>query len=97
MKKLIFTSLLGLGLLLPANLSASTSSTTSVTEFSSKKPKKSKNKQNRKSKRSSRTYAKSKGCTYNGYPLNVGPRGGCYYYSGNSKEYVDRSYCSGCN
>ncbi|ASK31140.1 hypothetical protein CEY12_13940 [Chryseobacterium sp. T16E-39] len=100
MKKLIFTSLLGLGLLLPANFSASTNSTTSKTEFSSKKPKKSKTRKSRKSrsgKTSSKIYSKSRGCTYNGYPLNVGPRGGCYYYSGSSKEYVDRSYCSGCN
>ncbi|MBK1894866.1 hypothetical protein [Chryseobacterium paridis] len=98
MKKLIFTSLLGLGLLLPANFSASENSTASKTELSSKKPRKSKIKKNRKSnKRSSRSYTKSKGCTYNGSPLNVGPRGGCYYYSGSSKVYVDRAYCSGCN
>ena len=98
MKKLIFTSLLGLALLLPANVSATTNSTISKTEFSSKKPKK-KYKKNRsaKSRKNSRTYSKSKGCTYNGNSLNVGSRGGCYYYSGSSKVYVDRSYCSGCN
>jgi hypothetical protein len=103
MKKLLLASLLSLGLLLPASISASTNNTTSTTEFSAKKPKKSKGKgkKSRKSKarnsRSSRSYSKSKGCTYNGHPLNVGSRGGCYYYSGNSKKYVDRSYCSGCN
>lgn len=105
MKKLLFTSLLGLGLLLPASFSASTNGTT--TEFSSKKPKKSKSSKVRKSRsKSSRSsysnssrssYSQSKGCTYNGNSLNVGSRGGCYYYSGSSKVYVDRSYCSGCN
>lgn len=35
-------------------------------------------------------------CTYNGHTLYKGSQGGCYYYSGNSKEYVDRSYCN-CN
>lgn len=103
MKKLLFTSLLGLGLLLPTSVSASADNTNSnaATEFLAKKTKKSKAKKSRKSKRSktrsSRSYSQSKGCTYNGHPLTLGPRGGCYYYSGNSKEYVDRSYCSGCN
>lgn len=36
------------------------------------------------------------GCYFNGHELSVGPRGGCYYWSGSSKRYVDRSYCSGC-
>lgn len=40
---------------------------------------------------------KKSGCYYNNHKLYVGPRGGCYYYSGNSKQYVDRGYCSGCN
>lgn len=100
MKKLLFTSLLSLGLLLPASFSASANTTTSATELTAKKPKKNKSKKKRKSKRSkrsSRSYSQSKGCTYNGHQLIVGPRGGCYYYSGNSKKYVDRSYCSGCN
>lgn len=107
MKKFLFTSLLGFGLLLPASFSASTSGTTSTTEFSSKKPKKIKSSKVRKSRskssrssysRSSRSsYSQSKGCTYNGHSLYVGERGGCYYMAGNSKEYVDRSYCSGCN
>ncbi|MCJ8152940.1 hypothetical protein MKJ01_04075 [Chryseobacterium sp. SSA4.19] len=103
MKKLLFTSLLSLGLLLPANISASTDNASSTTEFFAKKGKKKRAsvKKSRKSKRSkarkSRSYSQNKGCTYNGYPLNVGPRGGCYYYSGSSKKYVDRSYCSGCN
>ena len=37
-------------------------------------------------------------CTYNGHTLYTGEKGGCYYlsYSGN-KEYVDKSYCRGCN
>ncbi|WP_144281336.1 hypothetical protein [Chryseobacterium echinoideorum] len=94
MKKLLLTSLLGIGLLLPANIFASTDNTTSTTEssfFSKRKKKKSK-----KSRKKRSSTARAKGCTYNGHPLNVGPRGGCYYYSGNSKEYVDRSYCSGC-
>lgn len=103
MKKLLFTSLLGLGLLLPTTYSASANNTTSTTEFFAKKTKKKKSgaKKSRRSKRSkaksSRSYSQSKGCTYNGHPLTLGPRGGCYYYSGSSKEYVDRSYCSGCN
>ncbi|ATN07096.1 hypothetical protein CRN76_17600 [Chryseobacterium indologenes] len=100
MKKLLFTSLLGLGLLLPANFSATTNTVTFAKELTAKKPKKSKS--NKKSKyttsRSSRSYSKnSGGCTYNGNQLYVGSRGGCYYYSGSSKQYVDRSYCSGCN
>ena len=38
-----------------------------------------------------------RGCSYNGNPLYVGPRGGCYYYTGSGrKQYVDRGYCSGC-
>jgi hypothetical protein len=37
-------------------------------------------------------------CTYNGHTLHVGEKGGCYYVSsGGNKEYVDKSYCSGCN
>lgn len=33
--------------------------------------------------------------TYNGKPLLVGPRGGCYYINSNgNKTYVDRSFCS---
>ncbi|KAB1228800.1 hypothetical protein [Chryseobacterium viscerum] len=104
MKKLLFTSLLGLGLLLPANFSASTSTTVFAKELSGKKPRKSKSKSSRKSRTTgsassgySRAYSSSKGCTYNGQQLYVGSRGGCYYYSGSSKKYVDRSYCSGCN
>ena len=38
------------------------------------------------------------GCSYNGHTLHTGPKGGCYYLSsGGNKEYVDKSYCSGCN
>lgn len=102
MKKLLFTSLLSLGVLLPAAISASPNNSSSATEFSTKKPQKSKKgKKNRKGKRSKARksksyYSNSGGCTYNGHQLYVGSRGGCYYYSGNSKEYVDRSYCSGC-
>lgn len=94
MKKLLFTSLLGLGLLLPANIFASTNNTTSTTEMSFSKGKKKKSKKSRTRKS---TASRSRGCTFNGHELIVGPRGGCYYYSGNSKEYVDRSKCSGCN
>lgn len=83
MKKLFFI-LLTLGLLIPTTYEASTNNSLSKTEFSVKKQKKKK-------------YSKSNGCTYNGYPLEVGSRGGCYYWAGNSKEYIDRSYCSGCN
>lgn len=104
MKKLLLTSLLGFGLLLPANFSASTTNTSSAKEFSTKKPRKSKSRTSRKSKYgkssrsyNSRSYSQSRGCTYNGQELFVGPRGGCYYYAGSSKQYVDRSYCSGCN
>lgn len=107
MKKLIFTGLLGLGLLFPASISASTLSTHSAKEFS-KKPGRGKTTSSRKSKstrsRSTsysppRSYvsSSSRGCTYNGYQLYVGKKGGCYYYSGNSKKYVDRSYCASCN
>ncbi len=105
MKKLLLTGLLGLGLLLPANFSASTTDTSSAKEFSTKKPRKSKSRTSRKSRysksnrsySSSKSYSQSRGCTYNGQELFVGPRGGCYYYAGSSKQYVDRSYCSGCN
>ncbi|UCA58327.1 hypothetical protein KB553_14875 [Chryseobacterium rhizoplanae] len=104
MKKLLFTGLLGLGLLLPANISASANSTVSAKELF-KKPGKRKTKTSRKSKSKRSSYSSpsyysssgSKGCTYNGNQLYVGSRGGCYYYSGNSKQYVDRSYCAGCN
>lgn len=113
MKKLLFTSLLGLGLLLPTNISATTNSTTSAVKLI-KGPGKGKSKsRTSRSKRSSytpsrsyssnsspRSYSsssRSKGCTYNGNQLYVGSRGGCYYYSGSSKQYVDRSYCAGCN
>mgnify|MGYP006869198230 CR=1 FL=1 len=47
---------------------------------------------------SRRSYSKStNSCSYNGNSLNVGPRGGCYYYarSGN-KVYIDRGYCGNC-
>ncbi len=38
------------------------------------------------------------GCYYHGRPLQVGRRGGCYYLTENGrKEYVDRSFCSGCD
>lgn len=99
MKTLIFTSLLGLSLLWPASFSAATNGAVSTTEFSSRKTKKSKSNKVRKSRsKSSRSsYSQSKGCTYNGHLLYVGERGGCYYMAGSSKEYVDRSYCSGCN
>ncbi|MFN8304037.1 MAG: hypothetical protein U0U46_16235 [Saprospiraceae bacterium] len=41
--------------------------------------------------------SRPRGCTYNGHPLYVGSRGGCYYYTASGrKEYVDRSLCSGC-
>ncbi|WP_144428844.1 hypothetical protein [Chryseobacterium sp. StRB126] len=105
MKKLLFTGLLGLGLLLPANISASPVSTASAKELF-KKPRKGKTKTNRKSKSTRSSYSsprsysstsRSQGCSYNGNQLYVGSRGGCYYYSGNSKQYVDRSYCSSCN
>ncbi|WP_175621372.1 hypothetical protein [Chryseobacterium schmidteae] len=93
MKKLLFTSLLGLGLLLPANFLAK-ENPTAKTEFSNTKPKKKSKKSNQKR---TTTASKSQDCTYNGRTLYVGERGGCYYYTGNSKKYVDRSYCSGCN
>lgn len=100
MKKLIITSLLGLTLLLPANIFASTNNISSTTEASFAKGKKKKSRKSAKSKRSkskrSRSSA-SRGCTYNGHELYVGKRGGCYYMAGSSKEYVDRSYCSSCN
>lgn len=103
MKKLLFASLLGLGLLLPTTISAADSAISSHVEtgFSAKKIKKSNSKKKRKNKRNkakrSGSYAQEKGCTYNGNQLFVGKRGGCYYYSGSSKRYVDRAYCSGCN
>lgn len=100
MKKLLLTSLLGLALLLPTSISASDNSTASAKEVSFSKGKKKKSRKSAKSKRSKAKRSRStanRGCTYNGHELIVGERGGCYYYSGNSKEYVDRSYCSGCN
>lgn len=40
----------------------------------------------------------SESCSYNGHTLYTGEKGGCYYLSsGGNKEYVDKSYCSGCN
>lgn len=93
MKKLLFTSLLGLGLLLPANFLTKENST-AKTEFSNTKP----TKKSKKTKKKRTTTASTRqDCTYNGRTLYVGERGGCYYYTGNSKKYVDRSYCSGCN
>ncbi|MFZ4931594.1 hypothetical protein [Chryseobacterium sp. Mn2064] len=97
MKKLLFTGLLGMGLLLPAHLSAATTSV-STKELSAKKPKKSKSRKSKsRSSSYSNVYSSSRGCTYNGHTLYVGERGGCYYYTGSSKKYVDRSYCSTCN
>lgn len=93
MKQLIFTSLLGLGILLPANFSAKEKST-AKTEFSTVKPTK---KSKKSKKKRNATVSASQDCTYNGRTLYVGERGGCYYYTGKSKKYVDRSYCSGCN
>lgn len=93
MKKLFFT-LLTLVLLIPTTYEAATSHSFSTTEFATKKQKK---KKSSKKGKSAKTYSKNKGCNYNGHELYVGKRGGCYYYAGNSKEYVDRSYCSGCN
>ena len=47
--------------------------------------------------KSKTTSQKTKSCSYNGNDLNVGKRGGCYYYSGSgNKVYVDRSYCKNC-
>jgi hypothetical protein len=104
MKKTLFTTLLAAGLMLPASFTATTSGAASKTELSSKKQKKKTKTKRSKSKtsssyssRRSNYYSSDKGCTYNGNKLYVGSRGGCYYYSGNSKQYVDRSYCSGCN
>ncbi|WP_288447594.1 hypothetical protein [uncultured Chryseobacterium sp.] len=99
MKKLLFTGLLGLGILFPYNLSAYSTTTIYAKELSGKKPRKSKANKKRRSKSSSysRGFTSSKGCSYNGHPLYVGSRGGCYYYSGSSKQYVDRSYCASCN
>ncbi|WP_332453382.1 hypothetical protein [Chryseobacterium aquaticum] len=100
MKKLLLTSLLGLALLLPTSISASDNGTASAKELSFWKGKKKKSRKSAKRKRSKAKRSRStanRGCTYNGHELIVGSRGGCYYYSGNSKEYVDRSYCSGCN
>jgi hypothetical protein len=107
MKKLLFTSLLALGLLLPTTYSASTNNSSS-TEFSTKKPRKSSSRKSSRARKvkssssssrtSSRSYSKSNdGCTYNGHQLYVGSRGGCYYYSGSSKKYVERAYCASCN
>ena len=89
MKKLLFI-LLSLGLVIPTTYKASKNNSSNTESFSKQKKKKA-------SKGKKSSSAKKKGCTYNGYPLEVGPRGGCYYWSGSSKEYVDRSYCSGCN
>jgi hypothetical protein len=74
MKKLLFTSLLGLGLLLPTPVSASADNTNSnaATEFFAKKTKKSKAKKSRKSKEArpeAQDLTQSRGCTYNGNQL----------------------------
>ena len=93
MKKQIIAGLLGLSLLLPLQIGAAENSTLNKSEFSAPQQKKKKSKK----RKSTVKRTASKSCTYNGHALMVGSRGGCYYYSGNSKEYVDRSYCSGCN
>lgn len=101
MKKLLFITLLTAGLLFPANFTATVSNAVFKTELSSKKQKKktkkSKSSKTTTSSRSRSFYSSNKSCTYNGNQLYVGSRGGCYYYTGSSKQYVDRSYCSGCN
>ncbi|KMQ66699.1 hypothetical protein ACM46_04090 [Chryseobacterium angstadtii] len=100
MKKLLFTTLLAAGLLFPASLIATENSSPSKTELSPKKQKKKTKKSNKSSgSKKPRSFYSSnnKSCTYNGNQLYVGSRGGCYYYAGSSKQYVDRSYCSGCN
>jgi hypothetical protein len=103
MKKFLFTTLLAIGLLIPASFTATVNSTVSKTELSSKKQKKKSKKSNKSkagnssSSKRSNFYSQSKGCMYDGNKLYVGKRGGCYYYTGSSKQYVDRSYCSGCN
>lgn len=34
-------------------------------------------------------------CTYKGYPLHKGKRGGCYYINKNgNKQYVNRQLCN---
>lgn len=44
-----------------------------------------------------RSNSGNESCSYNGHTLYVGEKGGCYYLSsGGNKEYVDKSYCSGC-
>lgn len=101
MKKLLFTTILAAGLLLPVSFNATLNNGASKTELSSnkqkKKTKKTKSSKSSGSKRSRSFYSSGKNCTYNGNQLYVGKRGGCYYYTGSSKQYVDRSYCSGCN
>ncbi|HCA05577.1 hypothetical protein [Chryseobacterium sp.] len=98
MKKLLFTAFLATGLLLPASFTATAHSTASKTELSSKKQKKkAKKSTGSSSSKKSKSYSNTKSCTYDGNQLYVGKRGGCYYYAGSSKQYVDRSYCSGCN
>jgi len=101
MKKLLLTTLLAAGLIFPVSFKAATTGVAYKTELTSKKQKKkskkSKSKSSSGSKRSRSFYSSDKGCTYNGNKLYVGSRGGCYYYTGSSKQYVDRSYCSGCN
>jgi hypothetical protein len=103
MKKLLLTGVLGLGLLLPTTISASAdhSNSKAITKFFSKKtrnlkPTKAEKQQEKQNQKLQNLFSKQR-ITYNGKQLFVGSRGGCYYYSGNSKEYVDRSYCSGCN
>jgi len=104
MKKLLFATIFTSALLLPVQFTATVNNIASKTELSSKKQKKKTKTKRSKSKasssyssRRSNYYSSDKGCTYNGNKLYVGSRGGCYYYSGSSKQYVDRSYCSGCN
>ena len=93
MKKNLIAGLLVLTLFLPSQIGAAENSATKTLELSAASQKKKK----AKSRKGKVKKTVQKGCTYNGYSLFVGPRGGCYYYSGNSKEYVDRSYCRSCN
>ena len=102
MKNIILSTLLIVGFLFPTAYQASNQNV-NKTEFikhKNKGKKKSSGKKSSKKKSSKRNsnkvYMSDNNCTYNGHQLYVGSRGGCYYYTGNSKQYVDRSYCSGC-
>lgn len=90
---MIFATVLNFGLLLPLVSKEAEIPKTTTSELSNVRQKKKKSK----IRKSTAKKVASKECTNNGHPITVGSRGGSYYYSGKSKEYLDCSYCASCN